>query len=393
MTYESIQISRQELYDLVWSEPMTKLAKRYGLSDVGLAKICRRLNVPRPGRGYWARKRRGRVGSRPPLPVLKDGKMCVAVITKGGKPALDTQQSSKAQTMIASEILEQNRIHVSESPDVLYPLVARTEKSLRGARPNDRGLVEPRAKNCLDVQVSRESVDRAVRIMDALLKALQARGFTVAVKDKPKRVTTVLVLEETLEFSLEEMVIRKEHVLSPAEQKKKERHPWSAFGIPQYDPVPTGRLSLRLRNLWLRGVRMTWSDGKVQRLENRLNAFIIGFINAAVQKRTERLERERREREWEAERRRREEKARLIREEKERLAELEREAENWRKSQMIRAYIEAVRKDAIREHGEVRMGGELERWLLWATEQADRLDPLIDSPASILDKEDKYRFW
>lgn len=295
--------------------------------------------------------------------------------------------------MIASEMLEQSRIQVPASADVLHPLVARTEKSLRDAKLNDRSLAEPRAKNCLDVQVSRESTDRAVRILDALLKALEARGFSVTVKDEPKRTTTLSILDETLEFGLEEIVARQEHVLSSAERKKKEKSPWSTYGIPQYDFLPTGRFSLKLKNLWLRGVRMTWSDGKVQRLEDRLNAFIVGLINAAVRKREDRLERERREREWEEERRRREEKARLIRQEKERLAGLEKEAENWRKSQSLRAYIDAVRESAIREHGEIREGGELDRWLIWATEQADRLDPLTDSPPSILDEEDRYRYW
>jgi len=32
--------SRVELFDLVWSKPMTHLAKELGLSDVGLRKIC-----------------------------------------------------------------------------------------------------------------------------------------------------------------------------------------------------------------------------------------------------------------------------------------------------------------------------------------------------------------
>ena len=99
-------------------------------------------------------------------------------------------------------------------------------------------------------------------------------------------------MDETIEFGLEEIVARQEHVLSPAERKKREKYPWSTYGIPQYDFVPTGRFSLKLKNLWLRGVRMTWSDGKVQRLEDRLNAFIVGLINASVRKQADRLERE-----------------------------------------------------------------------------------------------------
>lgn len=50
-------LSRQELYDLVWSEPKSSLARRLGISDVGLAKACRRAHIPVPGLGYWAKLR------------------------------------------------------------------------------------------------------------------------------------------------------------------------------------------------------------------------------------------------------------------------------------------------------------------------------------------------
>jgi len=51
---------------------MQKLAKKYGLSDVGLAKVCKKLKNSRPGLGYWAKKAAGKhVGKRPPLPPLQ----------------------------------------------------------------------------------------------------------------------------------------------------------------------------------------------------------------------------------------------------------------------------------------------------------------------------------
>jgi hypothetical protein len=46
------RITRRDLYDEVWATPMLNLAKKYGLSDVGMAKLCRRHNIPLPGRGY-----------------------------------------------------------------------------------------------------------------------------------------------------------------------------------------------------------------------------------------------------------------------------------------------------------------------------------------------------
>ena len=49
------EYTRQELYDLVWTTPLGKLAKRYGLSDVGLRKICVKHDIPTPPLGYWAK--------------------------------------------------------------------------------------------------------------------------------------------------------------------------------------------------------------------------------------------------------------------------------------------------------------------------------------------------
>jgi hypothetical protein len=60
--------NREELYQKVWDRPVQKVAKDFGMSDVGLAKVCRKLFVPLPGRGYWARKAAGKkVGARPAL--------------------------------------------------------------------------------------------------------------------------------------------------------------------------------------------------------------------------------------------------------------------------------------------------------------------------------------
>ncbi len=60
-----------ELYERekeeVWIEPVQIVAKRYGISDVALAKTCRRLAVPLPPRGYWASIRGGGKPPRPPL--------------------------------------------------------------------------------------------------------------------------------------------------------------------------------------------------------------------------------------------------------------------------------------------------------------------------------------
>lgn len=64
---------REELYEKVWKVPLRTLAKEYGVCDVALARTCRKLNVPVPGRGYWAKREALLlVPPRPPLPALNE---------------------------------------------------------------------------------------------------------------------------------------------------------------------------------------------------------------------------------------------------------------------------------------------------------------------------------
>jgi integrase len=62
---------REELYKLVWTLPVSELARKLGVSDVGLAKLCRRAAIPLPSRGYWARVESGQqIGAEPLPPAL-----------------------------------------------------------------------------------------------------------------------------------------------------------------------------------------------------------------------------------------------------------------------------------------------------------------------------------
>ena len=63
-----LTLTREDLYELAWSKPLRELAKDFGISDVALAKRCRRLGIPVPGRGYWARIDAGQNPYRPKLP-------------------------------------------------------------------------------------------------------------------------------------------------------------------------------------------------------------------------------------------------------------------------------------------------------------------------------------
>ena len=65
-----VTLTREELYDKVWSTPMQKIEVKFGVSDSGLVKLCRCYQIP--VRGYWARIQAGQTAKRTPLPLVKE---------------------------------------------------------------------------------------------------------------------------------------------------------------------------------------------------------------------------------------------------------------------------------------------------------------------------------
>jgi hypothetical protein len=102
---------------------MQKLAKEFGLSDVGLAKPCRRHCIPLPGRGYGARIQFGQKPERARLPALK-------------KPRLDTirvfpSEPKGREDMVLKEEEVIPTIAVAEDRPINHPPSFNLAKSLR----------------------------------------------------------------------------------------------------------------------------------------------------------------------------------------------------------------------------------------------------------------------
>lgn len=387
---EKIQLTRKDLYEQVWSEPMIKLSKRYGLSDVGLRKRCKKLNIPVPALGYWRKKEVGKAGPPPPLPSF-DGDEAIEFhikIEKAMPQPVDAEHYTEAEVRIAYEREGKNRIHVPSTLRSPHPYVTQTKEAFEGAEPSrysrDKGLLSAHGEK-LDISVSRNSLQRALRIMNALIKELEARGFKVSIVMEKKNEyyssykTCVSVLGQTIEFGLKEFLKQTKRELTPAERKER---PWADRFECEYNP--SGRLSLEI-NTW-EATRKNWSDAKIKRVEDCLNDFIVVLIQTSVELRTREVQRRQAEcnrLEWE---RLREERDRRRREEEARLKNLIDNASNWQKSKQLREYIHAVREEAIQKNGGIEPGSELDSWLTWANQQADRFDPLVENPPSILDK-------
>jgi hypothetical protein len=95
-----MNVSREKLYEEVWAEPMTTVAKRYDLSSNFLARVCERLNVPRPPRGYWQQLRVGKATPKPKLPPARPRDQLVWV--RGGPLPNKTTTTSSLQNATSS---------------------------------------------------------------------------------------------------------------------------------------------------------------------------------------------------------------------------------------------------------------------------------------------------
>jgi hypothetical protein len=378
MKEEIVTLKREELYRLVWSTPVTQLAKKFGISDVGLAKICKKMKIPRPGRGYWEKVSHGRKPFFPPLPPAAGDVRKEIHITKREKNFMDSEQNSESKSRIDFERKPENQIRVEKILVAPLPEIEKTRRSFENARTDEKGLLKPRLQGTLDLRIGPNSLERALRIMDALLKALEGRGHQVSIKKEGPNSTSVSISGETIEFGIEEKLNRRERELTPVQKKEKEKSPWMYSRV-EYDYTPSGNLFLKIKNTDGAGVRKTWTDGINQRIERSLNSFIIGLIKAGEAIKADRLERERRNREWEEERKRSAERERRRYEEGLKIQAMDKEIATWQKSQQIREYVKAVEDAVLKKRGEIQTGSELDQWLRWAKSYADRIDPLTDS--------------
>lgn len=388
MEYRTIEWDRATLYEAVWEKSAVQLAKEYGISDVALAKICKKLKVPKPGLGYWRRKERGFKVTRTPLPPMTAPPKLVSRIPTQRPETPEEQFSPTLRALAEAEKSPERRITVTQELSDLHPQADKSFQALTNGKPDEWGYVRPRAKIGLDIAVTQPLIGRAVRIVDAVLRGLAERGHKVVIEPEAKFTTTAVVDGERLAFGVVETVKRKKKEITPAEQRERERNPYRYYPI-EYVYTATGILSFQIKEEGLWDVRKAWSDGKRRKIEDCLNDVIFGFARAAEWKCERRrvLERQEQERrEWE---RVRYQKAQEIRKEEERLKSLNQEVDNWHRSQRIRAYIEAVKYDAVQQNGEAGAKNVAE-WIEWALSHADRLDPLKSSPPSILDEKSKY---
>lgn len=386
MPVQLARLSRHELYDLVWSEAVSKVAGRYNLSDVGLKKICLKHRIPVPPRGYWQKVAAGKKVQKIALPAVKNADEIVIRVVA---PAItEAVAVGKIDAAIEAE---------DNSPPVIVPEALHRPHgatiALREAlrrEPDSQGAVHSFVPEAFACRVSKASVSRVLRIADALAKACEARGFTLISGRKGERIggqLRVVVDGFPYDVSFNERMRQEAYRLTPAELERRKRGQY--VYAPAYRYTPTGELTIKIDQMYGSGLRGIWNDTKRRQVETCLGDIMLSLRRAAAWQAAENAKAEARRLRHEAEQQRRAALRAEIEAERVRVEQLENDAAAWRRAQDIRAFVDArAAQMAIRAgHPDRTLADDPEarRWLQWASDQADRIDPLRTSPPSIID--------
>ncbi|MGK2906464.1 MAG: hypothetical protein ACSLFH_08995 [Desulfuromonadales bacterium] len=341
---------------------MVQLAKDYRISDVGLRKICKRLDVPTPPQGYWARKyRKGPPKLQPTQgPTYHDLVIDFSEPEPPPKPEYLDPRSAK---LIAYEHKQQSKVKVKKHLRNPHRLVTMTKRQLADADPDRYNRLCSWWKDGMGISVCKESVNRTLLILDAVTKALEKRGYSVKSTEGKGEVT---ILDEKISFAISEKVIRYEPKISPEEKAK---NPYKYYD--RYAYKSTGTLEL---SIWLGSYSAwrSWKDSRKRTVEDCLQDFMIGLIEAAEAVKRSRLEKQLREERWRIERENEYARQCQAEQEKTQREELDHFVASWHKARRIREFLTAIEN----ERQPIELSSALAGWIIWASNYADSLDPI-----------------
>jgi len=377
--------NREELYAKVWTQPASKVALKYGISAVMLGKVCRKLQIPVPGRGYWAKKEFGKPVKCIPLPEAKE-----LPVAKRFKDIQSSNVSTEQRTSPASEPTDEYHKLIVEMESRTIPiddnvkqhkLVPVAEKTLSRSKPDNRGVLERSwdQQPCLDIRVTKNHLNRALIIADALVKALEAAKFPVSVQ-AGRHSTTALIFGHAVPLAITERI-------RETGRRKVTEYSWTRTLI-EYEA--TGMLEFRAGD-YTSGRKLR--DGKRRTLEGMISR-CIGLlmreardrIHEAEQARLNEIEDQKRARE-------RAELAQEIAEEDRKIKEFEGWVESWQRARQMREFTAELEKAWTEANHDLSLDAPKGKRILWMREQADRIDPMRPSPPSILDRRRELSPW
>jgi hypothetical protein len=373
--------NREKLYKEVWANPVVKVAAQYGVSDVAIHKICKKLKVPTPPLGYWAKVSAGAKVAKTPLSKtngptqITGAKTFEGVKEKSSDPVRQPLEflSDIERERVLSAVKE---IEMPAENAQLHKKIAAYRSVVKSWNQKDRKEEGAQRKKdyyynppFLAGVISNESLPRVYRILDALFRQVERLGGSV--NDD----LSLRVRNEHVSIEIAEGQDKVEHVITKQEAQalikyrdEKRRSSWvSEPQIRKYDYVFNGRLRISIRQ------SRYFRDTDKINIESRLGEMLIELYEESEVIRLDREAREEEARKKAEAERRKEERRKRYNKEVERTIALENAALDFETACRIRAYVKAV--TASCEHD--GLDEETAAWVDWATKKADWFDPTV----------------
>lgn len=172
-------ISREELYQLVWSKPMTKVAEQFGVSGSYMTRVCTMLNVPRPGVGYWAKLAFDKAPPPIPLPEARPGDTLFWSQDGQLPPPQKPQAPRRAR---------KKPVYATAPKDATHEMIRGAKAHFEHTRSSyDRLYLKPYKRLLVDIISSATCLDKALGFANDLFNALEARAHRVTLAPRDQK--------------------------------------------------------------------------------------------------------------------------------------------------------------------------------------------------------------
>lgn len=364
-------LSRTELHALVWAEPLRHLARRFGISDQSLAKLCDRFDIPRPRPGHWNKVAAGKevaVAALPPAKAGMDEKIEITPVPDGGA-------SSTAHDPIAAARQNGKGVRVADRLSDPHPIVAgwlanRREATTRGRLVYDIWPNRPvRAAPFTPIE------RRRLRILDTLFKALEAEKIAIAETDRHGPIARRG--QDEITFQLRPRLKEMRQLLT-----LEQRRCHGSGKRYRRELVETDVLVFEIKR-WLPGdLPRAWQDGRKGMIEDRVGDILATLLAAFPMMAAAREEAEARQRLRETEERRRQILAQELKLDRDRFRCFLEQAGRWREAELARDFLMALRT-AIPDSSLEIGGRPAAEWLEWAQAHVQAHDPLTQGSCAV----------
>ncbi len=351
------ELTRKELYNLVWSTSLSKLTQQYAISNDGIKKICKQFDIPIPDSGYWTKLKFNKPIEKEQMNInyVGEDKIILNIREEGNDINLDQSEL----TILTKQILNDKKAPLVVPQRMMKPDILTTRtKEYWDRRHKDRFYYD-HSLFILPIRVERRNEDRALRFMDTLIKLIRHRGHDII-----KRNFETIVVVDDIEIEID---LREANKRVPSTEKYRTS-----------DYIPTGEFILKTGKHW----RMKELRDSNIKLEDQL-AKIVARLEIDAQKEKDFQEEIRINNLKYQEKRQIEEDVKKRKEDEiSKFNKLLALSEQYNKSQLIRQYIQAEKQKAIEND---TLSIELKEWINWANDKADWYDPTINKIDDILD--------